>query len=256
MLLARALGASRTQLVIDMLKPLAPEELARFREMVKRRRAREPVAYILGEREFYGRTFRVDRARAHPAARHRDARRRRARAHAPRLDERARARPVHRQRLRRDHPRARAARRPRCVAADKSEGAIAVACENALRLGAYNVAFVVCDLFGELRGPFDLITANPPYIASGEVEGLSPDIVKFEPRLALEGGGTGDEIVLRIVEGAPHRLEKGGVLALEVGAGQAERVDAMMRKRGFRDVERARDYARIERVVSGVWAPS
>src|SRR5512143_867405 len=59
-LLSHALGVSRTQLVIDMPKPLGPDELARFREMVKRRRAREPVAYILGEREFYGRVFRVD----------------------------------------------------------------------------------------------------------------------------------------------------------------------------------------------------
>jgi release factor glutamine methyltransferase len=254
-LLSRALGATRTQLVIDMLKPLAPEELARFRDMVKRRRTREPVAYILGEREFYGRTFHVDSRVLIP------------RPDTETLVEVALARTRHVSMsarvldlctgsgcvaitLARERP------TTQVIAADKSEGAVEVASQNALRLGAYNVAFAVCDLFGELGGPFDLITANPPYIPRAEVDGLSPDIVKFEPRLALEGGGTGDEIVERIVEGAPDRLEKGGVLAVEVGAGQAERVDTMMRKRGFQDVERARDYARIERVVSGVWRAS
>jgi len=139
------------------------------------------------------------------------------------------------------------------IASDKSEGAIEVAVQNAIRLGAYNVAFAVSDLFGDLRGPFDVITANPPYIASAEVEALSPDIVKFEPRLALDGGASGDDVVARIVQAAASHLVRGGVLAVEVGQGQSDRVAEMMTKRGFRDVERARDYARIERVVSGVW---
>jgi release factor glutamine methyltransferase len=251
-LLSRATGSSRTQLVIDMMKPLAPDELARFRDMVKRRRAREPVAYILGEREFYGRTFRID-----------------ARVLIPRPDTEVLVE-VALVRTKRVSMCARVLdvctgsgcvaitlgrERPTTsvLATDKSEGAIAVASDNAMRLGAYNVAFAVCDLFGELRGKFDLITANPPYIASAEVEVLSPDIVKFEPRLALDGGATGDDVVARIVDGAPDRLEHGGILAVEVGAGQAERVAAMMSARGFQEIERARDYARIERVVSGTW---
>ena len=251
-LLSRATGLSRTQLVIEMLKPLAPEELGKFRDMVKRRRAREPVAYILGEREFYGRLFRVD-----------------ARVLIPRPDtealvEVALARSRHASMsarvldlctgsgcvaitLARERP------TTQVIATDKSEAAIAVAAANAMRLGAYNVAFAVSDLFGDLRGPFDVITANPPYIASAEVEGLSPDIVKFEPRLALDGGASGDDVVARIARAAPDHLVHGGVLAVEVGQGQSDRVAEMMTKRGFRDVERARDYARIERVVSGVW---
>ena len=255
-LLSRATGASRTQLVIDMLKPLAAPELARFREMVKRRRAREPVAYILGEREFYGRTFKVD-----------------ARVLVPRPDTEtlvdvalARTRAVSmcgrvldlctgsgcvaitiaRERPTMD-----------VIGSDASEGALAVAEENALRLGAYNAWFVRSDLYGDLpRGTtFDLITANPPYIASGEIAGLSPDIAAFEPRLALDGGADGFALIERIVQGAPERLERGGVLAMEVGAGQAERAAHMLEARGFTDVESARDYARIERVVSGRWNP-
>jgi release factor glutamine methyltransferase len=252
-LLAHAVGASRTQLVIDMLKPLAPDELARFRDMVKRRRAREPVAYILGEREFWGRAFRVD-----------------ARVLVPRPDTEtlvevalARTRAVSMCArvldlctgsgcvaitLARERP------TTDVVGADASADAVAVAEGNALRLGAYNARFVICDLYGDLAGPFDLVTANPPYIPSAEVPGLSPDIAGFEPRLALDGGADGLAFVSRIVEGAPARLAKGGVLAVEVGAGQAERVAELLAARGFAEVERARDYGRIERVVSGVWA--
>ena len=251
-LLSRAIGASRTQLVIDMMKPLAPEELARFREMVKRRRAREPVAYILGEREFYGRTFRVDARVLIPRpdtetlvdvalARTRD------RSMCARVLDLCTGSGCVAITLARERP------TTSVIAADASEGAVAVAAENALRLGAYNVRFAVCDLYGDLPRDFDLITANPPYIASGEIPGLSPDIEKFEPKLALDGGPDGFALIDRIVEGALAHLAPGGVLAMEVGAGQAERVESAMRARGFVAIERARDYARIERVVSGVW---
>ncbi len=141
------------------------------------------------------------------------------------------------------------------TATDKSSDAIAVAAENALRLGAYNVHFVVCETYGDLpRGRFDLITANPPYIASGDVDSLPTDVARFEPRMALDGGASGLAIVESIVNGAPGYLAKGGVLAVEIGAGQAERVAELFVARGFLHVERARDYARIERVVSGVRA--
>jgi release factor glutamine methyltransferase len=135
---------------------------------------------------------------------------------------------------------------------DISADAIALAEENALRLGAYNTTFVTCDLYGD-TGTFDLITANPPYIATGDVNGLPPDVARFEPRLALDGGADGLDIARRIVTHAHTHLCAGGVLAIEVGQGLAERAEAMLREAGFTDIERARDYARIERVVSGVW---
>jgi release factor glutamine methyltransferase len=253
-LLARALGATRTQLVIDMMKPLAPEELAVFREMVKRRRSREPVAYILGEREFYGRRFAVDR-----------------RVLIPRPDTETLVEVA----LARTRPASMYARvidlctgsgcvgitlakeRPTSpvVASDASGDAIAVASENAIRLGAYNVAFAVGDVFAGMNGPFDLVTANPPYIPSGEVPGLSPDIVKFEPHLALDGGADGLDVAARIIREAPSHLAPGGVLALEVGQGQAAHMADAMKTAGFTDIETARDYARIDRVVSGAWNP-
>lgn len=251
-LLAHALSCSRTQLVIDMMRPLAADELSRFRELVKRRRHREPVAYLRGEREFYGRTFRVD-----------------ARVLVPRPDTETLI-DVALARTRHLSMSARvldlctgsgcvavtlALTRPttQVTATDISAEALALAQENALRLGAPSVAFLRADLFGAHEGPFDLVTANPPYIASAEVETLAPDVRSFEPRLALDGGDDGLVLVRRIVEAAPSHLAKGGVLAMEIGAGQADAVAAIFEARGFEGIERARDLARIERVVSGVW---
>jgi release factor glutamine methyltransferase len=253
-LLAKALGTSRIQLIVDGKRPLAPDELGRMREMVRRRRAREPVAYILGEREFYGRTFRVDR-----------------RVLVPRPDTEtlvdvalARTRALSMSMraldlctgsgcvavtLGRERPTA-------CVfGADVSPDALAVARDNALRLGAYNVAWREGDLFAAVPSPprFDLVTANPPYIAAGDLPSLMPDVRDHEPRLALEGGVDGLALVRRVVEGAPARLvSPGGVLAVEVGAGQAAAAALLFEAAGFEGVEVKRDYARIERVVSGM----
>ncbi|MCL2447731.1 MAG: peptide chain release factor N(5)-glutamine methyltransferase, partial [Polyangiaceae bacterium] len=146
LLLGRAIGASRVQLVVDSKRPLTADELGVFRELVKRRRAREPVAYILGEREFYGRRFRVDRRVLVP------------RPDSEALVETALERTAHVSlslraldlctgsgsiaiTIARERPTS------RVVASDVSEDALAVARDNAIRLGAYNVAFRAGDLF-------------------------------------------------------------------------------------------------------------
>jgi release factor glutamine methyltransferase len=270
LLLTRALSLTRIQLIVDGKRPLDAGELARVRELVKRRRAREPIAYILGEREFYGRVFRVD-----------------ARVLVPRPDtealvdvalERTRAVSLSMRALdvctgsgcvaitlARERPTS------TVFGADLSEGALAVARANALRLGAYNVAWRRGDLFaaidseGESAGvlparrpivdaprSFDLITANPPYIADSEIASLQPDVRDFEPRLALDGGAAGLAVLRRVVAEARPHLAPGGVLATEVGAGQAAAVVDLFAQAGFVDVDVRRDYGRIERVVSGV----
>jgi len=260
LLLARSLGTTRIQLVVDARRALSAEELARFREMVKRRRAHEPVAYILGEREFWGRVFRVDRRVLVP------------RPDTETLVEAA----LERTRYVSMSMRALdlctgsgcvaitlAKERPTSVvyATDASEEALAVARENALRLGAYNVVLRAGDLYAACAARagtadaslrFDVITANPPYIARGEMPALQQDVRDFEPRLALEAGVDGLDVLRRVVAGAPAHLEAGGVLAVEVGAGQAPAVAELFRGAGFDAIELRRDYARIERVVSGV----
>jgi release factor glutamine methyltransferase len=254
-LLGFALQATRVQLIVDAQRPLVAAELARFRDLVKRRRSREPVAYLLGEREFYGRAFRVDR-----------------RVLVPRPDTEALVEVG----LARSAARSLSARvldlctgsgcvaislareRPttRVHATDIDPDALRVARENALRLGAYNVGFAEGDLFEGLRAPwgrFDLVVSNPPYIPSGELAGLPPDVQRFEPRRALDGGTDGLALLRRIVEGAPRWLARGGALAVEVGAGEAPAVAELFDARGFRDVRRTCDYGKIERVVHGVW---
>jgi release factor glutamine methyltransferase len=142
----------------------------------------------------------------------------------------------------------------RVVASDVSEDALAVARANAMRLGAYNVALRSGDLFAAIDGSsrFDLVTANAPYIAAGEIATLPPDVRGFEPLLALEAGADGLRVIRAIVARAPAHLREAGVLAVEVGAGQAPAVVRLFEEAGFVEIEVRRDYGRIERVVSGV----
>jgi release factor glutamine methyltransferase len=253
-LVAWALGIDRVRIIVDGKRPLVGDELARLRELVKRRRAREPVAYLRGEREFYGRRFLVDKRVLIP------------RPDTETLVEVAMARTTHCSMSLRGLDLCTgsgcvavtiARQRPtvRVHATDISPDALAVARVNALRLGAYNVSFSAGDLFAA-NAPWpkhDLVTANPPYVASGDLEMLMPDVKDFEPRVALDGGADGLALVRRIVADAPAHLVPGGVLAVEIGAGEAAATTALFEARGFRDVTTTRDYGKIERVVSGVW---
>jgi release factor glutamine methyltransferase len=139
-------------------------------------------------------------------------------------------------------------------ASDVSDDALAVARGNALRLGAYNVAWRRGDLFAAVEPSrrFDLVTANPPYIAASEVPTLPLDVRQYEPLLALSAGDDGLDVLRRLVAQAPAHLAAGGALATEVGAGQAAAVVTLFERAGFEDVEVRRDYGRIERVVSGM----
>lgn len=253
LLLGHVLGLDRVRLILEHRRPLAPAELASYRELIKRRRAREPIAYILGEREFYGLSFRVD-----------------ARVLVPRPDtetlvdvalERTRQRDLFGNLLDLCTGSgcvaiAFAKRRPtwHVLGTDVAPGAIELARENALRLGvAHNVSFLEAELGADVAPGvrFDLITSNPPYIPSAEILSLEPDVRQYEPALALDGGPDGLDAVRRIAARAPALLCPDGVLALEVHFDQAERVAALLSEVGLSDVERRRDYGGHERVVSG-----
>jgi release factor glutamine methyltransferase len=254
-LLAFALGATRVQLVVDRERPLAEGELTRLRELVKRRRAHEPVAYLVGAREFYGRMFRVDRRVLVPRPDTETLvdvalRRTTARSMSLRALDLCTGSGCVGTTLARERPTS------RVHATDASEDALAVTRENALRLGAYNLSVARSDLFFGLdpaRCRFDVIVANPPYVPRHEIETLAPDVRDHEPRAALDGGETGFDLIRRIVTEAPLHLVKGGTLALEVGAGQAPETARLLASRGFEHVAATRDYGRIERVVDGLW---
>lgn len=258
-LLAFALDSTRMQLIIDAKRPLGDAELTRFRELVKRRRKKEPIAYVRGAREFYGRNFQVDRRVLVP------------RPDTETLVEVALKRTAHVSMCMRALDLctgsgcvavtlARERVTSRIFATDISSEALDVARKNALRLGAYNVAFMEGDLFAPViaiagRARFDVITANPPYIPHAEIDSLMPDVRDFEPHLALDGGADGLDLIRRIINDAPHSLAENGVLAMEVGAGEAGPVQELFEARGFTSVSATRDYGRIERVVDGRWTP-
>jgi release factor glutamine methyltransferase len=255
LLLCNVLRQDRVGLIRDADKPLEKAELARYRELYQRRRAGEPVAYLLGVREFYGRPFQVDRRVLIPRpdtetlvevgllrSRHLDL--------SARVLDLCTGSGCVAITLAKERP-------TTCVLGlDVSPDAVEVARENLVRRGAVNCAIGVSDLFSALAGRrarFDLITANPPYIPDAEIDELPVDVRGFEPHLALAGGEDGLSLVRRLVKEAPDYLASSGVLALEVMAGQAPAVREIFSERGFVDVLVKNDLGGHERVVSGLW---
>ena len=135
------------------------------------------------------------------------------------------------------------------VASDVSADAVALAKENALRLGA-NVEFLQGDLFGSVTGVFDVILSNPPYIPTADIAGLQTEVKDHEPMLALDGGEDGLDFYRRIAAEAGGFLKEGGTLLLEVGEGEAEKAAEMLR--GFCNVRIIKDLEGIERIVAAV----
>ncbi|MEI9950426.1 MAG: peptide chain release factor N(5)-glutamine methyltransferase [Pseudomonadota bacterium] len=253
LLLSEALGFDRIKLIVEAERPLADDELSRYRDLIKRRRACEPIAYILGRREFFALPMLVDR-----------------RVLIPRPDTETLVETAL-QGTRERHLYGRlldlctgsgcvaiafAKERPtwRVTAVDLSPDAAAVARENVQRAGVvHNVGVLEGDLFAALPkgAQFELITANPPYIPSAEIAGLDADVRDFEPRLALDGGVDGLHVTRRLVGEAMRYLSPGGLLALEGGFDQAPAVAALLEASGFSQIARSKDLAGVDRVVSG-----
>jgi release factor glutamine methyltransferase len=250
-LTAHALGISRVQLYVQFDRPLLPDELAAIRGLVQRRQAGESVAYVVGKKEFWGLELSVD-----------------SRVLVPRPDTET----LVDEALARLGPRDGAYRvadigtgsgaiaitlakqlpQAAVFASDASPEALAVARANAERHAA-PITFVTGDLAAPLlaHAPFNLVAANLPYIPSADIADLAPE-VRAEPRLALDGGPDGLDLVRRLVAAAPALLVAGGALVLEVGAGQAQETARLLPAAGFADVRVRRDLGEIERVVSGV----
>lgn len=110
------------------------------------------------------------------------------------------------------------------VGTDASVAALSVARENARRLELSRARFLACDIAAALRGPFDIVVSNPPYIASSEIAALAPDVRDFDPRTALDGGPDGLAFYRSIAAAAPVLLAPGGALVVELGAGQSTAV--------------------------------
>jgi release factor glutamine methyltransferase len=248
LLLADTLGFDRVGLYLNFERPLSNEELAAFRERVKRRAGREPLAYILGMTEFWSLPLKVTPDVLIP------------RPDTELLVEEALSRLAGPARVLDVGTGsgalavALAHEWPACMvtAIDISAPALAVAAENAGSNGVVErIRFVPQNLQGLPAGPFDLIVANPPYIPSGELAALMPEVRDFEPRLALDGGSDGLDAYRALALQADQVLTPGGWLLVEVGIGQAPAVQALFAGAGLAEIFISRDLAGIERVVGG-----
>ena len=246
-LLSSLLGKDRIYLYVHFDQPMESEELAAFREMVRRRAARVPVAYITGHREFMGMDFQVSSAVLIP------------RPDTEILVEAAteRLKDLQDGRILDVGTGSGAvlvgtlARLAGCcgVGVDISKQALDVAEANAARLlGSGRTTFVQADLFPPEPVLFDAILSNPPYITSGEMADLAPEVLQ-EPALALHGGEDGLDFYRRLIDGGRRYLKPAGFMAVEVGANQARTVSCMAEQAGWKTENIIPDYAGIERVV-------
>ncbi|MDG4551649.1 MAG: peptide chain release factor N(5)-glutamine methyltransferase [Candidatus Contendobacter sp.] len=251
LLLAAALERPRGYLHAWPERTPEPEQFARFTAWLDRRIAGEPVAYILGGREFWSLDLEVTPDTLIP------------RPETELLVELALAR------LPKNQPvtvadlgtgsgaiaLALAVERPlaRIIATDRSSAALAVARRNAKRLDIRNVEFREGDWCAPLEGErFDLIAANPPYVAAADPRWREGEL-RFEPPAALVAGDDGLSALRAIVAQAPDCLNPGGWLLLEHGYDQGEAVPALLRERGFDAVSDHRDAAGIGRTSGGRW---
>jgi release factor glutamine methyltransferase len=258
-LLAKALESERLRLFMERERELNEEESRRFYSFVQRRTAREPVSYIIGEKEFWSLNFRVRRGVLIPrpeteflveaaleiakgACSEGCSRREKvtildlgtgsgniAVALAKEIED------------------------SHIIAVDSSDRAVEVAKENIDLHSVRDRVFLMRADFRHTlcfrKNTFDMIVSNPPYIPTDEMKGLLPEVRDFEPVVSLDGGSDGLELIRQIARKAPHYLKNGGSLLLEIGKGQKDDVVRILEKNSFDDIRSRRDLAGIERVV-------
>lgn len=249
-LLSHVLDKERIYLYVHFDEPLEKDELARYREMIKKRVLRMPVAYIIGTREFMGLSFRVTPAVLIP-------------------------RPDTEILVQAALDRLKGQEQPvladigtgsgavclsllhylpelRAMTVDISPEAVAVAQENADALGvADRISFFTGDLLTPLQGEaFDAIVSNPPYIPDGDIAGLEPEVRTYEPLNALAGGADGLDFYRRLIKEGIPLLRAGGFMAFEAGIHEAAAIaELAAAEPALGETEILKDYAGIDRVV-------
>jgi release factor glutamine methyltransferase len=230
-------------------RSIPADAMTQFEALLQRRARREPMAHILGRREFWSLAFKVT---------------------ADTLDPRPDSETLVQAVLDQAGDRSTALRlidfgagtgclllallhelpNATGVGVDTSESALAVAHENAHALGLTERAkFRRGDWDEGIEPGFDIVLSNPPYIPSGDIDGLQPEVASFEPRLALDGGVDGLDSYRRLAPAAARLLRPSGLAAFEIGIGQGDSVRRIMVSAGLRHIATARDLAAVERCL-------
>ncbi len=251
-LLAHSLKVDRLYLYLNLDRPLLPDERSRFRELVKRRGMREPVALITGKKEFWSIPLQVkpgiliprpeteilveavlQEIKENPA---------------PKVLEIGTGSGAVAIALAKENPRV------EVLATDRDFAALAVAQANAKEANLErSVQFVAADLFCTVRSErhFDVICSNPPYIPTSIIPTLDPDVRNFEPMRALDGGADGLDVIRRLAANAENFLNRPGALMLEFGDEQEEAVRTIFMSAGFDAIRIFRDLSGKPRVIKG-----
>lgn len=245
LLLEYVTGIDRTHYFLREREKCTEEERRRYETLAGRRARHVPVQYLTGSQEFMGYSFEVNEQVLIP----------RQDTELLVLEAEKRIRPKDRvldmctgsgcviiSLAKRKEIAA--------CAADISAGALETARLNAERLAA-DVHFWESDLFEKIEGTFDCIVSNPPYIPSGQIAGLMPEVRAHEPRLALDGGEDGLYFYRRLTREAGDYLKPDGWLLFEIGYDQGEAVAGLMRAEGYREIEIRKDLAGLDRVAAG-----
>jgi release factor glutamine methyltransferase len=245
-LLAHVLNRKRLELYLEFERELDEAELKPLRDLVRRRGEGEPLQHLLGTVEFCGHTFLCDK-----------------RAMVPRPETEELVELV-KSEIR--NPKSEildvgtgsgvialslAAKFPEAEvhAVDVSDDALALARENAARLGlSERIRFVKGNLLGAIERDFDLIVANLPYVSLQDRQSLSREVLR-DPEVALFAGERGDELVRQLIEQAGARLRPGGLLALETGVGQNDALLSFLAKKNYHDIESKNDYSSTPRFL-------
>ena len=240
LILSKVLGKSREHVLTSFDKDVTKKNIIKFNSILKQRLKNEPMAYILKEKEFWDKKFLVDRNTLIP------------RPETELLVEK----------LINFFKKKRLTfmdigtgsgcialillqeiKNSRATCVDISRKAVKVAVKNATNLGLINRCNFYNRSFEEIYNKkFDLIVSNPPYICSHQIKNLSKDIKKFEPRLAIDGGNDGLDVVRKIIYKSKTILKLKGILALEIGTGQYKKVSQILKLQGFKEESLIKDY--------------
>lgn len=245
-LLEHVIRRDRSWYFVHMEEDASAEEVSRYEELIHKRSRRIPLQHLTGTAYFMGLEFKVD-----------------GNVLIPRQDTEV----LVEEALRRIKPGAEIldmctgsgcillsilynAENAVGTGADISLNALQIARENSHRLGI-KAKFIHSDLFAEVKGTFDVIVSNPPYIPADVIPGLMEEVREHEPRMALDGGRDGLDFYRKIVVSSLEYLKSGGWLLFEIGQEQGTDVMKMMRDAGMEEIEVVQDLAGLDRVVIG-----